>query len=353
VIAAGRLPIPKRTSHFALLVLHFTFAALLAGRACADPPLPPKLDSSVARGLEFLAAAQGVDGSFGANQKTAITSLALMSFLAAGHTPDVGRYGANVRNAIDYLLSQTHPDGAFARNEKPMYQQGIGTLALAEAYGVETDGPQRKRIAAFLAKSVTYIVEAQKVKKQDVYAGGWRYEPNAPDSDMSLSGWNALALRACEDAGIPVPREAAQRAVQFVLKCYNAQAKGFAYQPGGAASPGMTGVGVLCLHVLDTGVAHREATAAAASLEKHPIDDKSQFPYYAMYYATQAANQSGDAAWGAVSKATFEQLLKSQQPDGGWPDTPAESTGAGRAYSTSMAVLTLTIPYRLLPAYQR
>jgi hypothetical protein len=339
--------------HLACLVL--SIALIVCGRALrarADDAPPPQLDGSVARGLEFLASQQVSDGSFSSTQKPAITGLALMAFLACGDTPDVGKYGANVANAIEFLLSQTHADGSLSRNDKPMYQQGIVTLALAEAYGVDPSEPRRKRITAFLNGSIKLIVAAQNVKKQEPYAGGWRYEANAPDSDMSLSGWNALALRACEDAGLPVPPEAARHAAQFVLKCYNSQAKGFAYQPGGAASAAMTGVGILCLHVLDANGAHPQATAAALSLSKRPIDDQTQFPYYAMYYAAQAANQAGDSTWPAVSSAILRKLFKTQDKDGGWPDAPSESIGIGRTYTTAMALLTLGISYRLLPVYQ-
>jgi hypothetical protein len=332
--------------------------AMLRSASAADS-LPPGLDSSVSRGLEFLAAQQDSHGSFGTTQKPAITGLVLMSFLASGHTPNagkfdvnVGKYGNNVRGAIDFLLSQAQPDGTFGHVEKPMYGQAIATLALAEAYGVDDSEPQRKRIAAALANSVKLILAAQDVHKTDAYTGGWRYEANSPDSDLSLSGWNALTLRACQDVGMNVPRPAVQRAVKFVLKCYNADAKGFSYQPGGAASPSMTGVGILCLHLLDGGKAS-EAAAAAKTLAAKPVDDASQFPYYGMYYATQAAFQAGDSTWTDVSNATFQRILKSQQPDGGWPDVPSESAGAGRVYTTSMALLTLSIPYRLLPVYQR
>ncbi|MDB5355290.1 MAG: Prenyltransferase/squalene oxidase [Phycisphaerales bacterium] len=346
--------------HFALCILHFAivFAFAFAFTFCLAPKparaddLPPTLDASISHGLEYLSAQQNLDGSFGTTQKPAMTGLSLMSFLAAGHTPDVGKYGGVVSAAVDFLVSQSQPDGSFGHNEKPMYGQGIATLALAEAYGVESSRPQRKRIAAALSRAVALIVIAQDVKKQDPYNGGWRYEPTAPDSDLSLSGWNALALRACKDAGIAVPKPAVERAVQFVLKCYLPDPKAFSYQPAGAAQVGPTGVGVLCLHLLDDGN-RKESKEAAQFLRAHPIDDQSQFPYYGMYYATQAAYQSDDAVWSAVSKATFDKLLKAQtQQDGGWPDTP-EGAGGGRIYTTSLALLTLSIPYRLLPIYQR
>ena len=74
-----------------------------------------------------------------------------------------------------------------------------------------------------------------------------------------------------------------------------------------------------------------------------------------MYYATQAAYQAGDSVWRDVSNVTFDKLIKEaqQQSDGGWPDVPGESAGAGRLYTTSMAVLTLSVPYCVLPIYQR
>ena len=228
----------------------------------------------------------------------------------------------------------------------------INSLALAEAYGVDDSEPHRKRIAAALANSEKFILSAQDAHKGDAFVGGWRYEPNSPDSDLSLSAWNALTLRACQDVGIGVPRPAVQRAVKFVLKCYNPQAPGFSYQPGGATSPAMTGVGILCIHILD-GANGPEVTAAAKTLAAKPLDDSSQFPYYGMYYATQAAFQAGDSTWNDVSKVTLPRIIRSQQPDGGWPDVPSESGGAGRLYTTTMALLTLSIPYRLLPVYQR
>ena len=193
-----------------------------------DESLPPTLDVSVSHGLDFLASQQNPDGSFGAVQRPAMTGLALMSFLASGHTPNAGKsdansgkYGSIVRNGIDFLLSKSQPDGTFGRPEKMMYGQAIATLALAEAYGVDRNEASRKRTALVLTASVKLILAAQEVKKQDAYAGGWRYDVNSPDSDLSLSGWNVLALRACQDVGIAVPKASMQHALKFVLRCYS------------------------------------------------------------------------------------------------------------------------------------
>jgi hypothetical protein len=319
--------------------------------AQAAPEVPDGLDPAITRALESLAKRQHPDGSFQAGEhRVAVSGLAVMSFLACGHTPEAGRYGLVVRGGVDYLLSQTGDDGYFGRHhDKGMYDQGIVTLALAEAYGVEPDPARRRRIFDALAKAVKVILEAQAVQKPDPHAGGWRYQRNSPDSDISLSGWNALALRAARDAGVEVPKEAVQKAVGFLLRCHNGQQNGFSYQPGGAAQVGPTGIGLLGLSILD-GASRPELAPAAKYLADNPVNDGTPFQYYAMYYSTLAAYQAGGATWATVSKANFARLLATQAPDGSWPKNGQEP---GDAYATSMAVLTLSVPYRLLPVYQR
>jgi len=49
---------------------------------------------------------------------------------------------------------------------------------------------------------------------------------------------------------------------------------------------------------------------------------------------------------------TQEQLLGLQMSDGGWPQSKT-SEEPGRAYATSLAVLSLSVPQKLLPTYQR
>lgn len=325
----------------------------LANPATAQQPttVPTSPERAISAGLEYLARRQNPDGSFESGEnKLAISGLAVMAFLACGHTPDVGKYGLVVRGGVDYLLSQAQADGYFGKNsDKGMYHQGIVTLALAEAMGVEVDPARRQRMHGELAKAVKVILDAQAVQKPEPHPGGWRYVPTSPDSDISLSGWNALALRAAQDVGVEVPKEAVQKAVGYVLRCYNGGEKGFSYQPGGAAQVGPTGIGVLSLYLLE-GATRPELAEANKFLVTHPVNDGTPFQYYAMYYVTQAAYQAGGETWAAVSKATFDRLLPRQGKEGAWPKGGQEP---GETYATAMAVLTLSVPQRLLPAYQR
>jgi hypothetical protein len=135
------------------------------------------------------------------------------------------------------------------------------------------------------------------------------------------------------------------------MKCYRENEGGFSYQPWQGATQSMTGVAVLNLYLL-TGSDRPEVTAAARFLRERPIDDGTRFTYYGTYYATQAAFQAGDQTWDAVWTNAQTRLLASQMPDGGWPQSRSGEE-PGRTYATSMAVLTLSVPYRLLPIYQR
>jgi hypothetical protein len=282
----------------------------------------------------------------------AVTSLSVMAYLASGHVPGDGRYGQTVRKGEDFLVRQFPADGYAGRVDgSRMYGQGIITLGLAEAYGVERDEKRRQKIREVLVKAAKVIVLAQDVNKPPQFAGGWRYEPNSGDSDLSLSGWNAMALRVCNNIGITVDKSHIDRAAGFVLRCYNKQQKGFSYEPGGEPSMAMTGVGVLNLWLMDRGQCP-EAQGAAVYLASHSVEDNPRFEYYTHYYMTRAAFQAGESVWLTVWNRASSQLLAKQMPDGGWPQSRSGEE-PGRIYATAMAVLTLSTPNRLLPVDQR
>jgi len=333
------------------IVLFALCIASSATSAFADDS-PTEIDQSISRGLTFLATQQNADGSFAASQKPAMTGLALGAYLSAGHTADVGQYGGVVRRAISYLLSAARPDGTFGPSDRPMYDQAIATLALAEAYGVEPNEEQRRRIAALLSKSVQIIVNAQNVRKSADFTGGWGTAANSADSDLPLTGWNSMALRALLDCGFEVPKTSVSRSLQFVMRCEEPAIKGFGYQPHQAANPNCTGVAAICLLLLDPrDESHRKtANQAAQYLMTHRVEEGSQYMYYGFFCTNLAIFENGDPSLSAISNATSARLLKLQQPDGGWPQT---SEGPGRAYTTSMSLLTLTISYKMLPLYQR
>jgi hypothetical protein len=270
--------------------------------------------------------------------------------------PDAGKHGLVVNNAIDYLVKACPDDGYYGKVDgSRMYGHAIATLALAEAYGTDSDPAQRKRVRAALGKAVKVLLAAQSIQKDGAHQGGWRYETSSPDSDLSVTGWCAAALRAADHAGIDVPRRSADAAADYILRCYRPERKGFAYQPGGDPSVPMTASAVLNLHLLDRPT-RQEATVGAQFLLDNRIDNKTEYPYYARYYAAHAAFQTGGNTWTRIWRRTQNALLSedptNQNADGSWPKSPTAKE-PGQTYSTAMSILTLSIPLRLLPTYQR
>ena len=264
--------------------------------------------------------------------------------------------GLHAPPAADYLANLNPEGGYFGRDESRMYGHCIVTLALAEAYGTEVDEIQRRRIRSTLEKSLKVIYAGQDMRKEKPqFEGGWRYQPQSSDSDLSVSAWAMMAMRACESAGLPVPKARVDRAAAYLRRCYRPEQRGFSYQGEGEANAAMTGAALLNLYLLDAVDAELGGAASKFLIDK-PVRDNTQHYYYALYYTTQAAFQAGDPAWSAVWKNNSEQLLASVGKDGSWPgkpDVPGNDQKNAKIYATAMSVLTLSVPLRVLPIYQR
>src|SRR5439155_574192 len=110
---------------------------------------------------------------------------------------------------------------------------------LAEAYGMEVDEAQRRQVRVALERALRVIFAAQDVKKErPQFEGGWRYQPTSTDSDLSVSAWCMMAMRAGHSAGMTVPKARMDRAAAYLRRCYRAEQRGFAYQGEGEASAG-------------------------------------------------------------------------------------------------------------------
>ena len=88
---------------------------------------------------------------------------------------------------------------------------------------------------------------------------------------------------------------------------------------------------------------------------KNPLEWKGPFFYYSVYYSSQAMYQLGGKYWETWRKRTESLLLQHQKEDGSWPPPPKETheQQAGPAYTTALAILSLTVDYKYLPIYQR
>ncbi len=340
-----------------LLALALVTAPVLARADAAsdeDAKFQKAFDAANDRALAYLAKAQLPNGSWPGDMhdNTAVASLSVMAFLARGYTPSLPPYGSVIDRGIDFILNSQNAEGSLmGYGGGQMYSHNISTLMLSEVSGM-VDPERQKRIDAVLAKALKITLDAQRVNKPEAQMGGWRYEPHSSDSDLSHSGWALMALRSARNNGAPVPREAIDDAMKFIMRCSNKDG-GFSYQPNGGPSLAMSGVGLLCLEL---GGRHRDAVATkAAQYVAKEFKDKwnERFVFYTFYYVGQAMFQFGGEEWETFAPLFYGTVLKLQREDGSWIAMRDQEPTAGPCYSTSMAVLALSVSYRQLPIYQR
>ena len=171
---------------------------------------------AIQRGLHWLALVQHADGHWdlknfpkgpggedfsghgSEKSDTAATGLALLPFLGDGHTHEAGKYQATVAKGIDWLLKNQKEDGdLFAGGEgnAHMYSHGIASIALCEALGMTKD----EKLQPPAQRAVDFIVKSQHDE------GGWRYQPRER-GDTSVVGWQIMALKSAQMAGLNVPQ---------------------------------------------------------------------------------------------------------------------------------------------------
>jgi hypothetical protein len=318
-----------------------------------------RVDRAIERGLEALQIMQDkTEGCWRDRHNrphAAVTGLAVMAFLSAGHVPGEGRYGAVVEKGVRWMLRKQKPNGLLADDgQQEMYQHGIATLMLAEAAGL-TDADLASDIRAALAKAVRVILKAQRTSGAD--RGGWRYRvAHVEGSDISVSGWQMMALRAARNLGCDVPADAIDQAVAFVKRCHDAGGGGFRYSPHGGVTVACTGTSILALEICGKEHHHgEEALRGGAFLLREPnLPHKGQeYFFYSIYYGSQAAFQLGGNYWKLFRPRLQDVLLRMQSGGGFWDGQTSDAQQGGRAYCTAMAILALTVEYRFLPIYQR
>jgi hypothetical protein len=340
-----------------------------------------QVESCVDRALAWIASRQAVDGSFPTRPvaQPAVTSLCVLAFLSRGHQPGMGPYGAQLERAIDFVLTCQKPDGLFSyQTPEPIFNLGgpsytasynhaIAGLMLGEVFG-HVKGQRSKEVKQALQKALQYTRDLQaRPKKYANDKGGWRYvrvqdPPIDADSDLSVTGWQLMFLRSARNAEFKVPQQFIDDAMDYVHRTWDEQAGMFHYEISAAQSNrfsrGLMGSAILSLSL---GGQHQSPQALAAGdwLLAHPfryfaeqVGGSDRF-FYSTYYCSQAAAQLGGRYWSGIFPPIARILLQVQFSDGSFPLENRHDDIFGAAYSTSMAVLSLTPAYQILPVYQR
>jgi hypothetical protein len=343
-------------------------------------------EAAVARGLKWLALHQARDGHWGlhdfnrhartdiaADARTftctcdgtatrqddvAATGLALLPFLGAGIThknkATMVDYRKTVEGGLNWLMRKQNADGSFANG---MYTHGIATIAVCEAYGLSTD----PRLKVSAQKALNFIVSAQ-----DPTGGGWRYAPRTP-GDTSVTGWQFMALKSGQMAGLSVPRVTLTKVEKFLDSVEDKDSKGrYRYIEGAPATPTMTAVGLLCRQYLGTNPRNPGLVKGCDYLLQTAPPGSTTNIYYE-YYATQVFHHFNNDLWKTWNEGTDakpgmrEYLIRRQERNTDKQDHLAGSfpmakdvwgRDGGRIMTTSLSLLCLEVYYRHLPLYK-
>ncbi|MFN9970847.1 MAG: prenyltransferase/squalene oxidase repeat-containing protein, partial [Phycisphaerae bacterium] len=264
--------------------------------------------------------------------------------------PGRGPYGENVEKALKHVLEKCTESGLIAGDTAaaPMYGHGFAALFLCEVYGMTGGGPDAATAAKLhnaSLRAVRLIVSTQNDE------GGWRYNPVPNDADVSVTICQIMALRAARNAGLEVPKQTIDRAVDYIRRCQNDDG-GFKYQltAGPSAWP-RSAAGIASLYyagIYDDPQINKGLEYLSRNAMPGRGDRTSPHYFYGHYYAAQAMYLAGGGNWSSWWPAIREELILTQQAEGNWQD-PA----VGDVYGTAMALIVLQMPKRYLPIFQK
>lgn len=328
--------------------------------ALSDPVVMRKLggseasEAAVERALAWLAANQEPNGSWAlakhggkAGHDAAGTGFALLTFLGRGVKPGDGSpYCGVVSKALDWMVSNAKLNGDM-RAGGNMYDQGIATLALTEAYGLTKDDKLKDPVQA----AVNFVVDAQHAD------GGWRYTPKEA-GDLSVSGWQIMALKSAELSGLMISETCLAKARAWLREKIVSGPHGglYSYTAGaGAGPPAMQAAGFFCAQLLGISPNSTRARDSVAALMTHGFDPAKANIYY-WYNAVLGSYQYQGPFWQAWNKRLIDHYLPLQRRDGllaGTWDPAGHQHGdqMGRVIVTAMFTLSLEVYYRYTPLY--
>jgi len=347
-------------------------------------------EKAVEMGLDFFARHQFPDGHWSLHElppdveyddpalgqmqaDTAATGLALLSYFGAGYTHLDDKHRAVVNRGIDWLARNQKPDGdLFTGGSKYawFYSHGIAAIALCEAYGMTRDPDLREPAR----KAIEFIIKSQHPTR-----GGWRYFVDdrgvSTETDTSVSGWQLMALKSAQMAGLEVPAETLQKVDAWLETAQATSTEGqYVYNPHAENTPeqrdgrkpnlAMTAEAMLMRmylgHTSDDPGLIAGAEHLKENLPQVGTKARPQRNCYYWYYATQAMFQMRNDYWEAWNDRLRPLAQQSQvqagEKAGSWhPTQPvADRWGhaGGRHYVTALHVLILEVYYRHLPLFQ-
>ena len=331
-------------------------------------------ERAVGAAVSWLARHQNADGSWGCGPKgfakhckdpsctkylkdpkeapaeypMAATAFGVLPYFAAGQTHETpGPYKGVINRALTWMTKeQNQKTGQMGTGT--MYEHGLATIALCEAYGLSKD----RRLKLHAQAAIAFIEDAQNDK-----SGGWHYGANPPtDGDTSVVGWQLMALKSGQMAGLNVNSQTLVKAKAYLKTVAKGKSGGqFSYMADSPPTPTMSAVGLLCnqyggMKRTDPAMVEGQAYVMSA------LPQAEGNPYF-FYYATQVMHNLPGPEWDTWNRHARRFLIKTQVKEkgscaeGSW-NPEGKPHVMGPVMMTSICALTLEVYYRYLPLYQ-
>ncbi|MCO8123164.1 terpene cyclase/mutase family protein [Stieleria sp. TO1_6] len=280
---------------------------------------------------------------------TAATGLALLAFMGAGYTSDVGPYQETVTRGFYYLKSAaTESESGYDWQQSgSMYGHGIAMMALSEALGMtQLNDRYDSDLLHFVERGALFTTIAQHPN------GSWGYTPASP-GDTTVTGWQLLSLVGARKAGIPLPSTTFPKTKAFLMSVREEPTYQFGYN---TPEPRRTTTAIALTLMMYLGqtpgnTLFDEAVDQLASAGPKRTD------VYHDYYATMALHHWRHPGWEKWNTALRDHLVQTQATQGheagSWHFKDPWGDIGGRVYTTAMCTLILEVYYRFLPLYEK
>ncbi len=327
----------------------------------------PACEEAVLKALKWLKTQQNPNGSWGDKYPAAMTGLVLLAYCGHCETPISEDFGDSSLRGIGYLvgigLRQGGQLATDPTDRHACYEHAIATYALAEVATFCKDLKlQIPGLIEVTKQAGQFIIDHQNVN------GGWAYlyTLDGGHTDVSISGWQLQALKACSHAPTSYERlpDCVGKGLAYLISCQD-ESGGFGYsskRPGAKLTyHSLTGVGMLCHQMWGKGGRKEIRQAGKYLLENTRFDYNSAFSdLYGHYYESQAMMQIGGPGWQTYNRLFRDQLLNNQDPDGSWKRPGggqklrasyalfAGKNPEAQLYRTTLCTLMLEVYYRFL-----
>lgn len=323
---------------------------------------------TVVLALKWAAEAQERDGHWdarkhGANEQNdvAVTSLALLGFLGAGHNEKIGMYKDTVRRAVHWLRSRQSPNGCIVdtnADDVPIHQHAIAGWALAEAAGMANIADTKKAAQRAVDYSIKELQRAN---------GGFACKANE-SSSLIATVWFALQLKSAKVAGLKVPSVNFEKIDNFLDRV---ERKGAGGDMAGVSiyvnipeetevddAHRLTAIGCLTRQLL--GAPKDELEASVRWLVKEggiPDAWNEETDLCHWYFKTLCAYQQGGYIWKYWNEPMKQTLIRAKRTggklDGSWDPVGRHGNEWGRVGQTAFVYVCLEVYFRFLGVYRQ